>query len=311
MTGRSVIARRRRQHERPVRQRVRRDRREHERVDRRDARSGRRPRGCRRSIRSRVATMRPSALTWQTNWPSTVDVDLDHPRERAARDDDVVEREALARPCRPRRSTRPSSSSRVSIAGRPASERLERAVELGPRPTSVRNPSRPRLTPRSGASRARVRDGARGVEQRAVAAERDDDVDARSRAPSRDAVGQRAPSFAAARALRFDDRVRSRAPRATSAASLSAASAPGSVSRAIEPTRVGVIRQWRDGAEPAAAGTRGCLRAVTGDGSSPTRSNPTSKGRGARPRRRRARAPPDRARCRPCRPRRVRLRTAA
>ena len=162
------------------------------------------------------------------------DVDLDHARQRAARDDDVVEREMFARPLRPR-ALDAAGEQQPRLDARPARRcSASSAPSSSSRPTSVRNPRRPRLTPSSGTSARRVRDGARGVEQRAVAAERDDDVDAASASPSRDAVGQRAPSSAAARALALRSRARSRAPRATSRPRPAPPARRAACSRAIE-----------------------------------------------------------------------------
>ena len=176
-----------------LRERVRRDRRQHERVDRRmhDRAARREVVGGRSGGRRDDQAV---GFDVTDELAVDVDVDLDHARQRAARDDDVVERERARRSSPSPRGRGPSSISRVSI-GRPAGEeRLERARSDRLRPTSVRKPSRPRLMPRSGASPLECATALRRVEQRAVAAEGDHDVDVRRRATSRATVGQRSPT---------------------------------------------------------------------------------------------------------------------
>ncbi len=172
---------------------------------------------------------------------------------------------------------------------------------------SVRKPRLPKLTPRIGTVVARLRDAAGHAEQRAVAAEDDDEV-ARARqilARRASAVGGRPRARAVSVSKTGVDAAASSQP-ATSASTLAAASR----SRlATSPTG-----EWRLVMRPASCRCRRNSRLpsvpVMGDSHSPARLNPTASAR-RRPRRRRARAPRGRARCRPCRPRRARLRTAA
>ena len=182
-------------------------------------------------------------------------------------------------------------------------ERARRARSASrPRPISVRNPRRPRLTPSSGASRGRVRDRAGGVEQRAVAAERDDDVGAVGQSLARHGRPARAEPRGVG-AVRLDHR-RAAARVQPRGRLRQRDSAAGSVCRAMRPARDGAQagsrrrrsrQQQRNSRLPSAP--------VTGDGSTPSARQSYLKGRAvtsfdhARVDRRIAR------RCRPRRPR--------
>ena len=87
--------------------------------------------------------------------PVDVHVDLDHARQRAARDDDVVEGERGRRRVAPRVRSAAQHQPRFDVRA-PGEQRPRARSVISARPTSVRKPSRPRLMPSSGTSPGRV-----------------------------------------------------------------------------------------------------------------------------------------------------------
>ena len=147
------------------------------------------------------------------------DRELDDARQRRLGDHDVVEHQAIGEDLRRR-----ASSARAASCGLDARRRRRgrpRATRRAPASViSVRNPRLPKLTPRIGTSHAGVRDPAGHPDERAVAAEHDDQIARlrqlvarrRRRVP---AAGRRArPSRSRRPARRRALRASPRAPRA-------------------------------------------------------------------------------------------------
>ena len=209
-------------------------------------------------------------------------VDFNHPRQRAAGDDDVVEREVLVHDIgaahhaplqqQPRLDRRPSRH-----------QRLERRLEIGAADFR-QEPEVPEVDAEERRVFVRMDDGAGGAEERAVAAERDDDVDvarqrvARGGGPSSREAGAlrrcraRAPACSRGDAARPRPRPAPRGRRAASGGRRGRRVACGAV---FHNAAGGVIADGR------ASGTRGCLR---------RRSPGTAPARCARARRRVPRA---------------------
>ena len=271
--------------------------------------------GCRPSIPSRVATIRPSALTCADE----LAVDRRRRSRSSATSAPRVTTTSLSarwsRDAAARRARRGRASiSRVSTCVVPAERRASSARVSSARLTSVRKPRRPKLTPRIG-------DVAPGDARCALATPSSvpspPNAMTTSHVVRQIARARRSASACRARrAPRCRPRRPARTPRASSqaAASASAASAAGSVCRAIEAdARTGRCQasvmtvgasSSRNSRLPSAPVIGRRRRAAR-------RSNPTSCAARVDLVDRRARAPPGRARCRPCRLRRGRPRTAA
>ncbi len=202
MTGLSAIEIAGGQHEGTVGERVRRDRRQHERIDARmhDRSAGREVVG-RRSGRGRDDESVGFDVAHQLAIDG--DVQLDHPRQRASGDDDVVQRQALGGGTAVPHHAAEQHQARL---GRCAArgQRLERGRDLG----AAHFGEEAEMAEVDAEDRrvvGRVRHGAGGVEQRAVSAKRDDDVDV---VPD----GRRARPSSSARRARRRPRCRARGP---------------------------------------------------------------------------------------------------